>query len=70
MLPTNETLVATRQVIDEQIDKRMDELEREKYWDWQPTEDSSGNDMFFFIFHSFYSFLFIKRTFKNHIFCM
>lgn len=43
MLPTNETLVATREVIDEQIDKRIDELEKEKYWDWQPTDDSSGN---------------------------
>lgn len=42
MLPTNETLVATREVIDEQIDKRIEELEREKYWDWQPADDSSG----------------------------
>jgi hypothetical protein len=43
MLPTNETLVATRDVIDEQIDKRVDELQKEKYWDWQPADDSSGN---------------------------
>ncbi|KAI7889472.1 uncharacterized protein EV154DRAFT_514338 [Mucor mucedo] len=41
MLPTNKTLVAAREVIDEQIDKRIDELEREKYWDWQPSDESS-----------------------------
>jgi len=40
MLPTNETLVAARNVIDEQIDKRIDELKREKYWDWQGVDDS------------------------------
>lgn len=40
MLPSNETLVAAREVIDEQIDKRIQELEKEKYWDWQPTDDS------------------------------
>lgn len=42
MLPTNETLTTTREVIEEQLDKRMDEIEREKYWDWQPTDDESG----------------------------
>lgn len=42
MLPTNETLESTRRVIDEQLDKRMDEIEKEKYWDWQPTDDESG----------------------------
>lgn len=46
MLPTNQTLVAAREVIDEQIDKRIDELEREKYWDWQPSDDSSGKSFF------------------------
>ncbi|CAO3640235.1 unnamed protein product [Mucor hiemalis] len=39
MLPSNETLVAAREVINEQIDKRIDELEKEKYWDWQPADD-------------------------------
>ncbi|CAO0795418.1 unnamed protein product [Mucor circinelloides] len=40
MLPTNETLVAARNVVDEQIDKRIEELKREKYWDWQGGDDS------------------------------
>lgn len=39
MLPSNETLVAAREVINEQIDKRIEELEKEKYWDWQPADD-------------------------------
>lgn len=38
MLPTNETMVATRQVIDEQIDKRIEKLQNEKYWDWETAE--------------------------------
>lgn len=42
MLPTNITLIGAREVIDEQIDKRIDGLEKEKYWDWQPSDDSSG----------------------------
>ncbi|KAI8075773.1 hypothetical protein BDF21DRAFT_423644 [Thamnidium elegans] len=41
MLPTNETLESTRLIIDEQLDKRMGEVEREKYWDWQPTDGES-----------------------------
>lgn len=39
MLPSNETLVAAREVMNEQIDKRIEELEKEKYWDWQPADD-------------------------------
>ncbi|KAI8645850.1 hypothetical protein BD408DRAFT_43760 [Parasitella parasitica] len=40
MLPTNDTLVSTRYVIDEQIEKRIQELNQEKYWDWQGLGDS------------------------------
>lgn len=40
MLPSNQSLNMTRNVLNEQLDKRIAEIKQERYWDWQATEDS------------------------------
>ncbi|KAI9477893.1 MAG: hypothetical protein EXX96DRAFT_229516 [Benjaminiella poitrasii] len=44
MLPSNEKFTMARNVIDEQIDKRIEELKKEKYWDWQSIEEGGEHD--------------------------
>ncbi|KAI8983562.1 hypothetical protein BDB01DRAFT_791258 [Pilobolus umbonatus] len=40
MLPSNHTFVNTRGVLEEQIDKRIEELTHEAYWDYQSMSES------------------------------
>ncbi|KAI8984048.1 hypothetical protein BDF20DRAFT_857701 [Mycotypha africana] len=40
MLPNNETFVMARNVINEQIEKRIEELKSNRIWDWQTVDDS------------------------------
>jgi adenosyl cobinamide kinase/adenosyl cobinamide phosphate guanylyltransferase len=64
MLPTNETMIATRQVIDEQIDKRIEKLEKEKYWDWQTMDDTGNMDRC----NAYFVYLTVYRSYKQYTF--
>ncbi|KAI7897604.1 uncharacterized protein BX663DRAFT_556558 [Cokeromyces recurvatus] len=44
MLPSNDTFIIARNVINEQIDKRIEELKEERYWDWQSIDDGDHSE--------------------------
>jgi hypothetical protein len=41
MMPNNESMVETQKVLDAEVEKRIDELNKSAYWEWQSVGEGS-----------------------------
>lgn len=53
MLQSNASFVDTRKVLVEQIDKKIEELDKSPYWDWEVNDESAYPPSFYCQFQMF-----------------
>ncbi|KAI8327169.1 hypothetical protein EDC96DRAFT_532516 [Choanephora cucurbitarum] len=45
MLPSNHSFIQSRRVLNEQIDKRVEEINEASYWEWQASDEDHSDEM-------------------------